>query len=520
MSISEDRKQHVKRLAIAITRPGSVYRTGYWNKSEANPERFFGIDAAIADGREFMSYAANHLYVLDIDLEQFKSPESMNKKVDFLKDSLLARNLKFLLVDSGTGFHLFINLWSVPVEPNDISKVGALNPAVDWINKLIENIDLDNFKVSKSRRINRPIRLPLSPHKNGLNTFLIYPSEIDIAESHLRYGGVLGRGVKLLSKNAEDLINAKILNQKQNRSKGELSLALSLANYGYTYEDYVWVLIHSKSPIYYLTQERKNQRNRLDEVIKQELERNWKKAIDRVQTFPAESDTRREISLWWHYCLHQIGKLKINTKTKIGLLVYITEIAVVAHRGNTLEPTISQSRLAIDSQLGDSTIQRYNQMVPVKRLLTISQGRGRLFDSMATTVYKLSVPNLKDALIPNDLKKVLKPKYLTIKNGDVSAFTTPNTSGRNNYCHIDLGVISGIWHPHDNWYNSKVSAGLAGKLIWNLAQGLLYGRLEDLCDWLDPEGGYFRKTTLERLRRVGLVSQLDGDYFGMAMART
>jgi hypothetical protein len=57
--------------------------------------------------------------------------------------------------------------------------------------------------------MNRPIRLPLSPHKDGLETKLIYPSELDVAESYLRYGGVLGRGVKTLSKNDQDLINAR-----------------------------------------------------------------------------------------------------------------------------------------------------------------------------------------------------------------------------------------------------------------------------------------------------------------------
>lgn len=204
--------------------------------------------------------------------------------------------------------------------------------------------------------------------------------------------------------------------------------------------------------------------------------------------------------------------MKIHTKTKVSLLVYITHIAVVAYDGNTLERTIAQSRFAIDSQLGDSTIQRYNQKLILKVLVTISLSRGKLFDAMATTAYKLRVPNPKNALIPNDLKKVLKPQYLTIKNGDDSAFTSPNTSGSNNFCHIDLGVISGIWHPHDNRYNTNISGGLAGKLIWNLAQGLLYGSLQDLCNWLDPVGSYFQKTTLERLGRNGLVTKTGETY--------
>ena len=70
--------------------------------------------------------------------------------------------------------------------------------------------------------------------------------------------------------------------------------------------------------------------------------------------------------------------------------------------------------------------------------------------------------------------------------------------------YIDLGVISDQWHPHDAWFATKITGGMAGKLLWHLTQALTEGTFEDLCNLLEPTSNYFHQTITTRLLRAGL----------------
>jgi hypothetical protein len=226
--------------------------------------------------------------------------------------------------------------------------------------------------------------------------------------------------------------------------------------------------------------------------------------VARAISRPAQSATRDIINEWWIKQLKAIGLSNLGMKSKIRYQVLVTQVAVYGYRTNSLDFVKGISKFSLDSQLSEASLYRYKQTVTNVCQLTISRTNHLKKLGMATTRYQLKVDELKKALSPVIQEKVLLPNYTNIKNRDNSALIESMSQGLPQTLYIDLGVISDQWHPHDAWFATKTTGGMAGKLLWHLTQALTEGTFDDLCNLLEPTSNYYHKTISTRLLRAGL----------------
>ncbi len=496
------KKSIVGKLAQATARPGTTFISGYVN----GPKKYYlRLDDALNDGREFLVSSRNDLEVFDLDQEYFTETED----IFVISEILQKQNIKFVLVNSGTGFHLFVNLWSIPVPTGDIRKPFALTSARNWIIDYSKNFPLNNPKGKKIQRGDSFTRTPLSPHRDKKPVSLIFPNTIEEAEDNLRYKGIFGLGVKNVSEKTFAMIRGENKYATQGRSNTNQSLALSLANYGYTFEDFQWVVLNSHNVIKEKNIQRAKERNKTNKQIQEELERCWDKAITRYIARPPISATRQQINSWFQKALQDISKSTFHSKTKFRLICLITEIGLRAFKANSLEFTRSISRLHLDSQISEKSIYSYLQIVTQVCDLTISQDSSVKLINVATTRFQLHTSESNTSLISPNLNTLLEPNYSYIKNGDVSYVNRNLSQELPQTLYIDLGNVLDIWYPHDAWFATKISGGILGKLIWHLAQAMTEGTVEELCRILEPNGNYISKTVIPRLIQANLLEIKD-----------
>jgi hypothetical protein len=498
MKIHNVDKEMVKQLALATARPGTTFLSGYVN----GPKKYYrSLDDALNDGREFLVSSRNDLEVFDIDQEYLKD----TKDIYIISELLQKQNIKFVLVNSGTGFHLFVSLWSVPVPIGDIRKPFALKQAREWIIDFSKNFPLNKPKDKIIQRGESFTRTPLSPHRDKLPVSLIFPNTIEEAEGNLRYRGIFGLGIKNVSEKTFAMIRGQNKYATQGRSNTNQSLALSLANYGYTFEDFQWVVLNSQNVIKDRNIQRAKERNRTKQQIQEELERCWDKAITRYIARPPISVTRQQINNWYQKALQDISKSTYHSKTKFRLFCLITEIGLRAFEANSLVFTRSISRLHLDSQISERSIYSYLQIVTQVCDLSISQDSLVRMLNTATTKFQLHINDSDASLISSNQYSVLEPNYSYIKNGDSSYVNSFLSQQLPQTLYIDLGYVLDIWHPHDAWFTTKISGGILGKLIWHLTQAMTEGTVEELCQLLEPNGNYISKTVIPRLIQANLL---------------
>jgi hypothetical protein len=498
MKIHNVDKEMVKQLALATARPGTTFLSGYVN----GPKKYYiSLDDALNDGREFLVSSRNDLEVFDIDQEYLTD----TKDIYTISELLQKQNIKFVLVNSGTGFHLFVSLWSVPAPIGDIRKPFALKQAREWIIDFSKNFPLNKPKDKIIQRGESFTRTPLSPHRDKMPVSLIFPNTIEEAEDNLRYRGIFGLGIKNVSEKTFAMIRGQNKYATQGRSNTNQSLALSLANYGYTFEDFQWVVLNSQNVIKDRNIQRAKERNRTEQQIQEELERCWDKAITRYIARPPISVTRQQVNNWYQKALWDISKYEVHSKTKIRLFCLVTEIGLRAFEANSLEFTRSISRLHLDSQISEKSIYSYLQIVTQVCDLSISQDSSVKMLNVATTRFQLHISDLNTSLISSNQYSVLEPNYSYIKNGDSSYVNSFLSQQLPQTLYIDLGYVLDIWHPHDAWFATKISGGILGKLIWHLTQAMTEGTVEELCQLLEPNGNYISKTIIPRLIQANLL---------------
>lgn len=493
----------VRQLAQATARPGTTFVSGYVNGPQ---KHYLNLDDALNDGREFLVSSRNDLEVFDLDQEYFTDAEA----IFTISEMLQKQNIKFVLVNSGTGFHLFVNLWSIPVPTGDIRKPFALKQAREWIIDYSKNFPLNNPKDKKIQRGESFTRTPLSPHRDKKPVSLIFPNTIEEAEDNLRYKGIFGLGVKNVSEKTFSMIRGQSKYATQGRSNTNQSLALSLANYGYTFEDFQWVVLNSHNVIKDRNIQRAKERNRTERQIQEELLRCWDKAITRYIARPPISVTRQQINNWYQKALLDISKSTLHSKTKIRLICLVNEIGLRAYEANSLEFTRSISRLHLDSQISERSIYSYLPIVTQVCDITISQDSSIKLLNVATTRFQLHINNSNTSLTSPNLNTLLKPNYRYRKNGDSSGAIEITSQELPQTLYIDLGNVLDIWHPHDAWFATKISGGILGKLIWHLAQAMTEGTVEGLCQLLEPNGNYISKTVIPRLIQANLLEIRNG----------
>jgi hypothetical protein len=485
-------------LAEAVLNPASYFICGY---HEPETQVFKStLNDALLLGKPFIGYARADLMVLDLDRKYFENTNG----IQIVIDELLKFKIRFVLTNSGTGYHLFINKWSIPGINGDIDKPGLFVPANQWVQELFEALPLSNFSFKEALREGRMTRTPVSPHKDGLSVGMVFPDTAIEADSNLRHLGLLGTGIRKLSSNALAMIHGYDKYATQGRSQTNQSLALAMANYGYIYEDFEWIILKSKTNIARRNEERRLERGRSIATIKTELQQAWAKAVARAISRPAQSANRDIINEWWMKQLKAIGLSNIGMKTKIRYQVFVTQVAVDAYRTNSLDFVKGISKFSVDSQLSEASLYRYKQTVTNVCQLTISRTNHLKKLGIATTRYQLTVDEPKKALSPVIQEKALLTNYTNVKNRDNSAVIESLSQGLPQTLYIDLGVISDQWHPHDAWFATKITGGMAGKLLWHLTQALTEGTFEDLCNLLEPTSNYFHQTITTRLLRAGL----------------
>jgi hypothetical protein len=493
----------VKILALATARPGSKFLTGYVNGPQ---KHYLNLDDAINDGREFLVSSRNDLEVFDLDQEYFTDLQD----VYIISEMLQKQNIKFVLVNSGTGFHLFVNLWSIPVPAGDIRKPFALVKAREWIVNFTKSFPINNSRGKKIQRGESFTRPPLSPHRDKNPVSLIFPNTIAEAESNLRFHGIFGLGVKNVSPMTFAMIRGQEKYAAQGRSNTNQSLALALVNYGYTFEDFQWIVLNSHNVIKDRNIQRAKERNRTENQIQEELERCWDKAITRYISRPPISVTRQQINNWYQKAIQDISKSPYHSKTKLRLICLVTEIGLRAFKANSLVFTRSISRLHLDSQISERSIYSYLQIVTQVCDLTISQDSLVKIINTATTKFQLHINDSNAPLISPNLNTLLEPNYSYIKNGDSSNVNRFLSQQLPQTLYIDLGYVLDIWNSHDAWFATKISGGILGKLIWHLAQAMTEGTVEDLCQLLEPNGSYITKTVIPRLIQANLLEIKNG----------
>lgn len=502
MQIEKTEQEQILELARVCTRPGSWVLQDYNESSQQHTT----LEKALASQRPFVVVAPEHLMVIDADANYFE-PESKLEQIKYIQNSLFARGYKFVIVKSGTGFHIWINLWTVESLQDKENVFNRLTHSSLKTLELLKEIGFSKLAQGEAIRKNRGTRLPLTPHKRGYPVSLIYPQTIEEAIKNLSFGGVLGRRIKPLRETALKVISGTYFNQLENRSVAHQALADSLFNSGYTFEDFEWVILQSKTTVSKLSSQRQSQRGLSDRQIKNDLRRNWEKAFKLCTSSPPESVARIEVENWLNWAIGEICQTVANTRQKSGLLAFVIQIAAQAYKGNTTEPIVARSLLVAESQLSDSSIPRYNQLVTRLRLLTISQESALRSQGLASTRYKLQIPNQINKISLINPKNALKPNYPI--NGDVSAFIQDDSEECNSYCHVDLGVLSGIWGPHDCWFATSITGGISGKIVWHLAQSLMQGNLENLLQILDGNSKYFSGLVKKRLMQSVLLEERD-----------
>lgn len=503
MQIEKSEKELILELAQVCTRPGSWVLQEY----DTPAKKYTTIEAAIASQKHFLVVAPEHLMVIDADANYFDAA-SKQEQIKYIKNNLFARGYKFVIVSSGTGFHIWINLWTLASLQHQENVFNKLSDSSKKTRELLAEIGFPQLAQAEAIRKNRGTRPPLTPHKQGLPVSLIYPQTIEDAIDNLSFGGVLGRGIKPVRDKAKQVMSGTYPGQLENRSPAHQTLADSLFNSGYTFEDFEWVILHSTTTVQRLASQRQSERRLSDRQVSADLRRNWEKAHKLCLTSPPESTARIDVENWLNWAVTKICEKVIDTRQKAGLLAFVIQIAVQAYRGNTTEPLAARSAIVAQSQLSDSSIPRYNQMVTRLRLATISQVPGLRSQGLASTRYELVIPKQTNGTYFNNPKNALKPNYLI--NGGVSTFIQTESEECNSYCHIDLGVLSGIWGPHDCWFATSNTGGISGKIVWHLAQSLLRGSLENLLQILDGKSKYFSGIVKRRLLQSVLLEERDG----------
>lgn len=503
MQIEKSEQELILELAQVCTRPGSWVLQDY---NEPN-QKHTTLEEALSSQRPFVVVAPEHLMVIDADANYFEA-DSKHEQIKYIEKNLFARGYRFVILNSGTGFHIWINLWTLENLNHQENVFNRLSGSSKKTLELLVEIGFSELAQGEAIRKNRGTRLPLTPHRQGVPVSLIYPETIEEATKNLSFGGVLGRGIKPVRDKAKQVMSGTYPGQVESRSPAHQALANSLFNSGYTYEDFEWVILHSKTPVQRLASQRQTERRLSDRQVSNDLRRNWEKAHKLCLTSPPESTARIDVENWLNWAITKICEKVVDTKQKAGLLAFVLQLAVQAYRGNTTEPLVARSAIVAESQLSDSSIPRYNQMVTRLRLVTISQVPGLRSQGLASTRYELAIPKQTNEISFNNPKNALKPNYLI--NGGVSAFIQAESEECNSYCHIDLGVLSGIWGPHDCWFATSITGGISGKIVWHLAQSLMQGRLEKLLQILDGKSKYFSGIVKRRLLQSVLLEERDG----------
>ena len=503
MQIEKSEQELILELAQVCTRPGSWVLQEY----ETPDKKYTNIEAAIASQKHFLVVAPEHLLVIDADAKYFDA-DSKQEQIKYIEKNLFARGYKFVIVNSGTGFHIWINLWTLENLEHQENVFNRFSDSSKKTLELLVEIGFPQLAQGEAIRKNRGTRPPLTPHMQGLPVSLIYPQTIQEAIEKLSFGGVLGRGIKPIRDKANQVMSGTYPGQLQSRSPAHQALADSLFNSGYTFEDFEWVILHSITTVQRLASQRQSERRRSDRQVSADLRRNWEKAHKLCLTSPPESAAKIDIENWLNWAVTEICQKVVVTKQKAGLLAFVLQLAVQAYRGNTTEPLVARSAIVAESQLSDSSIPRYNQLVTRLRLVTISQVPALRSQGLASTRYKLLIPKETSGVSFNNPKNALKPNYLI--NGGVSTFIQTESEECSSYLYIDLGVLSGIWGPHDCWFSTSITGGISGKIVWHLAQSLMQGRIEKLLQILDGKSKYFSGIVKRRLLQSFLLEERDG----------
>jgi len=425
---------------------------------------FCPIEQATTGQFAFAVQTPHHLFPLDVDVQHVES--GLGQKI---LDAFNQRGIIYVASTSGSkGWTVIVNLWSLALalEGNDFDD-SSLQEESKKLTNLLFKLDPDASWNSGNGilRQNKAIRPPLSPYPGDGELKLIFPSSPAQAVSLLNWGGIDRDVIK--QPNSTMLNHIHLRTPVEKRHPRYMSLALTMVNAGYHFEDFKYVLTNEYMPIgkEFLTRG-KLEYQRQDQALIQDIESTWRNAIDFATENPKSSDAKRFIPKWLLASIETIKSSSINSQTKNKLLVLIFAIANAASRANTCTPTLAESRLSKLAGLSNKSISKYKQTGKELGLWTLSESPTN-YGTMFT---------LSESIVEfTDIKSL----YYLLGDREVITVNHVNELHTNDQINKCLSV----WEPHDLW-SPGVVCGSNGHLVWQLLHSFSYLQKSDIKEFL------------------------------------
>jgi len=443
------------------------------------------LKEVVEQGDCFLVELPHHLVAIDID-----SPMSTDGRGKRILDYLDSKEIYYVLATSGSdGWVLIINLWTTlnPVEASfDISTV-TLDPKIKEIKDVVESlIPSEDW----NSRIRRSIRPPLSPYPQPGSLSLLMPSNVSIAAKILSYSGVLSTGVNSRNNSVESIVNLKV--KRETRASHFMSLANSLIQSGYHFEDYKNILKSERTPIGKLYLQRASEYSRSDTWVEKDLQVTWEKAAEFVKNNPALGQIRIQILDWVVFAWSKLLDSTLPQPTRIRLIAYVLTIGKIAYEACSLEPVIGEKRMAAATGTSNKTVFAYKFLMKDLGLLDVSFDETPDELKRYGTQYRLRI----DSVVFTDVNSPIN--YIQ-GNRDITSVKVVNVN------EIRQQIISllEIWQPHELWL--KVAPGrVKGRIAWALLRIFPTLQLGQLCSLL---GWKFRigREVLIKLQQLSLI---------------
>ena len=443
------------------------------------------FEEVVEQGDCFLVDLPEHLLAFDIDSPM--PTDGRGKNVLHYFDS---RGIHYVLATSGSeGWVLIINLWTT-LNADETKLDYLVNNFDSKIQEIHEIFELWMPDSDWRSTIRRTIRPPLSPYPHLGSLKLLIPSTVLGAAKILNYGGLLSDRVNSQSASLASIMN--LTGNPDTRASHFMSLANSLIQAGYHFEDFREILQSERTPIGKLYKKRIKEYARSSDWVDKDLEATWKKAADFVKNNPALGQVRVQILDWVAFAWNKLLKSQLPQSTRIRLIAYVLSIGKIAYEACSLEPVIGEKRMAKATGTSNKTVFAYKSVMKKLGLLEVS------FDNTPNALKRFgSQYSLRtDNVVFTDINSPIN--YL-LGNRDITSVKNVNVADTRQ----QIIALLEVWQPHKLWLQVH-SGRVKGRLVWVLLNVLPTIQLEQLCSLLgwNPRIG---REALLRLQQLSLI---------------
>lgn len=420
------------------------------------------FEEVVEQGDCFLVELPEHLIAFDID-----SPMPTDGRGNNVLHYLDTQGIHYVLATSGSdGWVLIINLWTT-LKADETKLDYLINNFDSKIEMIHEDFELWMPNSDWSYRIRRSIRPPLSPYPHPGSLSLLIPSTVSGATKILNYGGVLSTGIKPRNTSLESIINLKT--QRETRASHFMSLANSLMQAGYHFEDFKDILESESTPIGKLYRQRVREYKRSSDWVEKDIQDTWKKADEFIRRSPALGQIRIQILDWVIFAWNKLLDSRLPQPTRIRLIAYVLSIGKIAYEACSLEPVIGEKRMALVTGTSNKTVFAYKFIMKELGLLEVSFEETPNHLKHYGSQYRLRT----DSVVFTDINSPIN--YL-LGNRDITSVKNVNASELR---HKIISLLE-VWQAHELWL--QVASGrIKGRIAWTLLSIVPTLQLEQIC---------------------------------------